>query len=165
MRTALAAVLALLLTAAPALAADPAKLELTVDLSTDRTAHETGEALMDALSEAAGKVIDLDLTIRPRGSDFGLTQWLPEGKSKAVDCADGFGRIEDGEAFSFANPGYNHLLLRIFHGAPTTTPRVTASCTYAPSSPGQVIFTLSGRYYVSALGIPTAWDIQLRPVD
>lgn len=164
MRTALAA-LALLLPATPAAAAEPVPLEITVDLSTDRTAHETGEALMDALSEAGGKVIDLDLTIRPRGSDFGLTQWLSPRESRPVDCANGFGRIEDGEAFSFANPGYNHLLLRIFHAPPSVAPRVTASCTYAPSSPSQVVFTLSGRYYVSALGIPTAWDIQLRPVD
>jgi hypothetical protein len=115
--------------------------------------------------------IYLDLTIIPGGTEsapnYRVTRTIAtNGKSAKVKCDDGWQRFSGAtSSFSFEfNPDYNHLLLQILHSGPEHAPFTTAACEYRGVSADIPIFTIRGYYAKSAIGIPTADDIELRPV-
>jgi len=160
------ALLMLALVATPA-AARPA-IVANIDLSgPQQVVADQAAALADALSAADGKIIDLNLTVTPTVdgdvAEYGVT--VQSGKDRApLRCDSSWERLETPTAFAVGfNGAYNHLLLEILNADPRMAPMLTVACEYRGGSPTPV-FHLRGRYVVSVIAIPTAWDIQLRPV-
>ena len=135
-----------------------------IDFSNSATIAEQVQELASRLG--SGEIIHLELTIIPEGEDtpnYRVSETLSSGATRPLECDAGT-RI-DSAAFGFAfNPDYNHLLLEILHGPPNVVPFATAACIMRGSSPAPQ-FVVRGYYAVSAIDIPTATDVQLRPVS
>jgi len=114
-------------------------------------------------------MIFLDLVIHPDDSRqmtrFRVTGTDQSGANKAIAC-DGFARLNTDYAFyNFAfNPDYNHLLLTLKADPEASHPFMTIACEYNSEAPGQWQLRFNGYFAVSIISIPTADDIELRPV-
>lgn len=126
------------------------------------------QSLGGALSN--GGAVYLDLTIRPsveKGKpNYRVYRQRGNGRARAVSCADGYARFTTtGERFTFAfNPDYNHLLLEIGHVQLAQAPFNTVGCDYRANDE-YASFFIRGYFAVSVISIPTANDIQLRPIS
>jgi hypothetical protein len=145
------------------------RVQATIDFSKPATIAEQAEALASKLE---GGPIYLDLTIipeqgEPEGESEGevnyrVTETPQTGESRPLSCS--FGDRFDSKAFGISfNPDYNHLLLEIRHGPAEAFPYATAACVQGQGSSAPY-FNIRGYYVVSRIGIPTANDVQLRPV-
>jgi hypothetical protein len=135
-----------------------------IDFSSNATIADQVQELASRIG--SGEVIYLDLTIIPEGEDspnYRVNETPQSGAARPLQCDSGT-RL-DSRSFSFAfNPDYNHLLLEVLHGPPNVAPYSTAACVNRGGSPVPV-FVVRGYYAVSAIDIPTATDVQLRPVS
>lgn len=145
-------------------------VKATVDFSTPAQISDQVQELAGALG-GEEPTIYLDLTIIPGGTDsapdYRVTRTIAtNGKSAKVKCDDGWQRFSGAtSSFSFEfNPDYNHLLLQILHSGQGQAPFTTAACEYRGASGDIPVFTIKGYYAKSAISIPTANDIELRPV-
>ena len=154
--------------AAPvATSAGPVKA--TFDLNgPEEAVVDSATALSDALSARDGRIVDLDLVIKPlqpaegEGGETSYGVTLGSGEAgKPLTCEDW--RIDAPTAFNIHFTGYNHLLLEILHAGSIEAPQVTASCE-PHGSDGRTDFHVRGRYVVSVIPVPTAVNVQLRPV-
>jgi hypothetical protein len=141
-----------------------------IDFSKAEEIHDQVAALASAL-DGPEPLIYLDLTIMPGGTseapDYRVSRTLTKnGKSVAVRCNSAWQRFGSGtSSFSFAfNPDYNHLLLEVLHSGPSQAPFTTVACEYKGESADNPAITMRGYYAKSSLSVPTAVDIQLRPV-
>jgi hypothetical protein len=167
----LAAIALAVLPAATA-SAQAARVKSVIDWNQpEESVAKAAETLSGALSGRDGKVIDLDLTVIsreiPEGQegtpDYNVTATTGQ-ESAAVTCESTWERLETQSAFGITfNPAYNHLLLQILHAGPLATPLVTVACEYRGGS-AQPVFHVRGRYVVSTISVPTAVEVQLRPV-
>ena len=156
---------------ATALGAATKTVKATIDFSTPAPIPAQVQQLAGALGGNEATTIYLELTIIPGGTDsapdYRVTRTIAaNGKSAKVRCDDGWQRFSSAtSSFSFEfNPDYNHLLLQILHAGPAQAPFTTAACEYRGASVDIPVFTIKGYYAKSAIGIPTADDIELRPV-
>jgi hypothetical protein len=167
--------LALVLSAA--IIAPAAPLEAATKTVTAQIDFSKAEEIYDQVAALAGalegpeQMIYLDLTIKPGGTsetpDYRVSRTLTKnGKSVAVRCGSDWQRFGNAtSAFSFAfNPDYNHLLLEVLHSGPGQAPFTTVACEFKGESADKPVFTIRGYYAKSSLSVPTAVDIQLRPV-
>jgi|GEM_PF-3941209 len=140
------------------------RVSAVIDLSSAATIAEQVQGLASSLEGSS--LVDLDLTIVPSGDeevDYRISETPPSGEARPLKCESGE-RLES-RSFSFSfNPDFNHLLLEILHGSPATAPYSTAACAVRGGS-AVPAFTIRGYYAVSAVSIPTANDVQLRPVS
>jgi hypothetical protein len=142
-----------------------------IDMSKSDSAVEAIIKLSNDL-EAADKTLYLDLTLRPSVEGekylFPVDRVLSrDGTSKAVKCDDGWERFGAGSrqfVFHF-NDVYNHLLFSIWHAGEFQAPYSTIACEYNADAPGTAKFVVRGYFAKSALSVPTAVDIELRPVS
>ncbi|MFO0994034.1 MAG: hypothetical protein U1E67_19125 [Hyphomicrobiales bacterium] len=155
---------------AGALEAATKTIKATIDFSKPAQISDQVQELAGALG-GEETTIYLDLTVIPGGADsapdYRVTRTIAaSGKSAKVKCDDGWQRFSGAtSSFSFEfNPDYNHLLLQILHSGPAQAPFTTAACEYRGASGDIPVFTIQGYYAKSAIGIPTADDIELRPV-
>ena len=138
------------------------KVTATVDYSDASAVDAAVEAFAEELM-SAGSAVDLELMIIPGDADWGVSHRREGGaESEPLNCVEGE-RLES-HSFQIRFPTYNHLLLEILHAPPLIAPFSTAACVYRSDDPGRPAFKISGYYAVSSLEIPTAVDIQLRPV-
>ena len=155
--------------AATSVADGAARVQATLDFSKPATIAEQAEALAAKLE---GGPIYLDLTIIPEQGEgegesegevnYRVTETPQSGESRPLSCT--FGDRFDSKAFAVSfNPEYNHLLLEIRHGPPEAYPYATAACIQGGGGSAPY-FNIRGYYAVSRIGIPTANDVQLRPV-
>jgi hypothetical protein len=142
----------------------------TIDFSKTEEIFDQVAALATAL-DGPETTIHLDLTIKPGGTseapDYRVSRTLTKnGKSVGVKCGSEWKRFGGAtSSFSFAfNPDYNHLLLEVLHSGPDQAPFTTVACEHNGDNPETPIFTIRGYYAKSSLSIPTAVDMQLRPV-
>ena len=145
-------------------------VKATIDFSTPAQISDQVAGLAQALGGEEATIY-LDLTIIPGGTDsapdYRVTRTVAaNGKSAKVKCDDGWQRFSGAtSSFSFEfNPDYNHLLLQILHSGPAQAPFTTAACEYRGANSETPVFTIKGYYAKSSIGIPTADDIELRPV-
>jgi hypothetical protein len=140
------------------------RVNAVVDFSKADTIADQVQDLASGLDGAS--LVHLDLTIVPAGeeaADYRVTETPPSGATRPLACESGQ-RLES-RSFGFVfNPDYNHLLLDILHGPPAAAPYSTAACAVRGGS-AVPVFTIRGYYSVSAVSIPTASDLQLRPVS
>lgn len=159
---------ALALPAGPAMA-QPVGVKATLDLSgSPEAVTRQAEALADQLTDAEGKIIDFDLTVVPAvvadAPDYDVRVWGDSQEPTSLRCENGWERLDRPTAFGIGfNGAYNHLLLKVLHAEPLAAPRITAACEYAGGSEHPV-FHIRGAYVVSVISVPTANDIELRPV-
>jgi len=159
------------LIATPALAGNTSAIK-TISQTID---YARADTLADQISGFHGKfdaddrMIYLDLVIQPEDSEdkarFQVNGTNRNGVYQAVAC-DGFARLKTSYAsYDFAfNPGYNHLLLTLKGDPVASHPFMTVACEYNSAVPGQWQLRFSGYFAVSKISIPTADDIELRPV-
>ena len=140
------------------------RVSAVIDFSSAATIAKQVEDLGSGLDGAS--LVALDLTIIPSGEeqpDYRVSETPAGGEARPLACDSG--QRLDSRAFSFTfSPDYNHLLLEILHGPPSEVPYSTAACAMRGGSPVPA-FTIKGYYAVSAVSIPTASDVQLRPVS
>ena len=112
-----------------------------------------------------GAIVHLDLRIVPADEsppNYRVNEQGADGSTRPLSCEGGDRR--SGSAYSFEfNPDYNHLLLTIRHGDWTRAPFSTAACV-TNGTTGNTDFVISGYYWTSVLPIPTAVDVELRPL-
>lgn len=110
-----------------------------------------------------GALVHLDLRIVPaEDGNYRVGEQGADGSTRPLSCEGGDRR--SGSAYSFEfNPDYNHLLLTVRHGDWTRAPFSTAACV-TNSTTGNTDFVISGYYWTSVLPIPTAVDVELRPL-
>ncbi len=140
------------------------RVSAQIDFSNSAT---IADQVQDLASKVTGaELVHLDLTIVPEGEDspnYRISETPQSGPVRPLQCDSGDRLASRAFAFQF-NPDYNHLLLEILHGPPDVAPFSTAACAYRGG--GTVpVFVLRGYYAVSAVDIPTATDVQLRPVS
>lgn len=174
MRSCLAAAAALSMLAADPAAAKALSVTAVVDWNQpEATVAAVAERLCGVLDGQAGQVIDLDLTIIARVSsesaesapDYNVSVLTSASPGSApLRCENSWERLTVEGAFRVGfNPAYNHLLLQILHTGPLVAPQITVACE-SRGSDSQPAFHVRGRYVVSTISVPTAVDIQLRPV-
>jgi hypothetical protein len=137
----------------------------TIDYTDSGSVDEAVQTFASDLI-AGGALVELDLTIIPPddGSGHSIVSHTPgEGdQPEPVDYTDW--RRLDSSSFGFSFPNYHHLLLEILHGPPGVAPYSTAACVYNSNQPSHGAFVIRGFYAASVVDIPTANDVQLRPV-
>jgi hypothetical protein len=145
---------------------------ITIDFSKPDDARKQSEILMGALSNADKKVV-IDLKLVPEMIDDRPdyhAKRIPvrggERKAKAVKCDDGWTRFGPSTASFKIDLGtvYPHLLLSILHSSPQQAPFHTAACEYAIDGPDVPVLVFRGVYAKSVINVPTAIDVELRPV-
>ena len=143
-------------------ARDHRAVTATIDFSAPDGLSKQIEDLSAAL--AGARSVDLDLTIIPaegQPPNYRVRETPQSGAAGPLRC-DAGDRL-DSRSFAFEfNPDYNHLLLEILHGPAAAVPYATAACSGGGAN--APAFVVRGHYAVSAVEIPTAHDIQLRPI-
>jgi hypothetical protein len=142
-----------------------------IDFSKPDAAKQQAEALQAALSQPA-ETITLKLVIIPEMIDdkpnYNVKR-IPAKSTlrKAVRCDSGWERFGSATSafdieFGVINP---HLLLTIRHASAAQAPFHTAACEYIPAGPDAAQLVFKGTYAKSEIAVPTAMDMELRPVD
>lgn len=155
------------LLAAPAAATEIPVISQTIDFSDSGTLTAQIESLNGALPDD-GKMVFLTLLISPDTSsgdpDYRVNGTSLTGQSEPVTC-DEFGRLKKlftRYDFSF-NPDYNHLLLALEVDPGAVHPFMTIACQYNGTA-AEPQLRFSGYFAVSTVAVPTAADVELRPV-
>lgn len=156
------------LTAAVALACTVAgaqefgRVEAVIDPSTDRdAAMEAVQALGAALAGTEYAVLDLQVVlVDPEGGEARVSVERGGADAVPLDCGGGFGRLDVAGAVLtvYLADLYTHLILSLRFGPEDAGIGNTVACTFRQDQP---VLTVTGRFYVSHVGIPTADDIQL----
>jgi hypothetical protein len=139
-----------------------ATVKAEIDLRDPALAFEQMQTLAGGLT-AGDRTIDLDLTIIPSAGtpvDYLVTITDTSGTAMPFDCHNGFERLPvDDVTLDFATTGiYTHLLLSVSLPKGATA---MLGCAAGGNSPDTPVLLLSGRFAVSILPIPTAYDVLL----
>lgn len=152
-------------------AAQDREVKGVVDFSKEGEAQKQAENLRGILS-GPDKVVYLDLTILPETHDdkpdYRVTRTMAKtGAVQDVKCGDGWQRFSgEPSVFSFNFSGVdNHLLLSIDHADAMAAPYSTIACEYMAEAVDRPVFVVRGYFAKSLLSIPTAVDVELRPVS
>jgi len=142
--------------------AGPRRVEAVIDYSRPDVGDQIGH--FAAMLGPHGSIVHLELRIVPsdsEGANYRVNE-LDGEASTPLNC-EGPAR-RDGEGYSFEfNPDFNHLILTIRHGNWIRAPFSTVAC-ITNSRTGGTDFVISGYYWTSSLHIPTAVDVELRPL-
>jgi hypothetical protein len=145
---------------------------VTIDFSKPEDARKQAEVLTTALS-GPDNTVKLDLKLVPEMVDdrpnYNVRRVPLRGgarNAKAVKCDDGWARFGSATASFSIEFGtiYPHLVLTILHGTPQQAPFQTAACEYAIDGPDVPVIVFRGVYAKSVIAIPTAIDVELRPI-
>jgi hypothetical protein len=148
-------------------------VSLTIDFSKPEDARKQAEVLMTALSSGDSTLV-LNLKLVPEMIDdrpnYNVKRVPVRGgsrKAKAVKCDEGwtrFGPATQSFAIEFGTI-YPHLVLNISHASSQQAPFHTAACEYAIDGPDVPVLVFKGIYAKSVINIPTAIDVELRPIS
>jgi hypothetical protein len=147
-------------------------VSVTIDFSKPEDARKQAEVLMTALS-GPDNTVKLDLKLVPEMIDdrpnYNVRRVPLRGgarNAKAVKCDDGWTRFGSATSSFIVEMGtiYPHLVLTILHGTPQQAPFQTAACEYAIDGPDVPVLVFRGIYAKSVINIPTAIDVELRPI-
>lgn len=127
--------------------------------------HEASMVVVETLGAALAEAeyVKLDLQVVLTGTDGDIPRVSVErGSSEAepLDCDSEFGRLDvtDAVLAVFLADIYTHLILSLRFGAEDGGVGYTVACT---TREGQPVLSVTGRFYVSHVAVPTANDIQL----
>jgi hypothetical protein len=142
-----------------------------IDFSNLQVAKQQAQALQDELSKP-DQVITLNLAIIPEmvddKPDYHVKRTAVKSRvRKPVKCDNGWERFGPATAvfdfeFGTVNP---HLLLSVRHASPLQAPFHTVACEYIPAGPDAPQLVFKGTFAKSIISVPTAFDIELRPVN
>jgi hypothetical protein len=156
--------------ALPAQAEDKV-VHAVIDMSKPESAVEEISKLANDLS-TTDRTVYLDLAIKPaikgEKSVFPVERELAsDGSSRRVNCESDWQRFSGASrkfVFDF-NDVYHHFLFSVWHAGPLQAPFSTIACEYDSEAPGVAKFVVRGYFAKSSLSIPTAIEIELRPVS
>jgi hypothetical protein len=141
----------------------------SIDFSNPELAQSQAEALQGALTSDAASIA-LELTIKPEidggKSDYHVVRHLAKnGAQVNVKCDTGWERFGPAtSSFDIVFGTVNtHLILTVLHAGPLQAPFHTVACEYDGDETAD--FVIRGTFAKSIISIPTADDVELRPVN